>query len=63
MINPIEICLEIKVETTHALLVTDGVGEPVWIPKSQIKMLEDGGPGDTVDIEMSEWFAMKKGFI
>jgi len=63
MKNPIVICLEIKRETSLALFVTDGTAEPVWIPKSQIKLMEDGGPGDTVNIEMPEWLAIDKGFI
>lgn len=61
--KPIEICLEIKHETDLALHVTDGVTELQWIPKSEVYLMEDGGPGDTIDIAMPEWLAMEKGFI
>jgi len=61
--KPTAICLEIRKETELALFVTDGVIESTWIPKSQIIMNEDGGPGDFVEIQVPEWLAIKKGLI
>jgi len=56
------VCVEIKMETEKAFGVTDG-GELMWLPKSQITLLEDGGPGDTVEMEIPEWLAIKKGLV
>ena len=58
----IEICLEIKAETTKSYLFSDGVFEE-WIPKSQIELDQDGGIGDTVIVTMPEWIAEDRGFI
>jgi hypothetical protein len=58
----IEICAEIKRETPAAFLVSDGDSDQ-WIPKSQVKMDQDGGPGDTVVFTMPEWLAIEKGFV
>lgn len=63
MKKPTEICLEIKKETPGAYLVTDGTTVPEFIPKSQVHLEEDGGPGDTVNFTMPEWLATRKGFI
>lgn len=63
MRDPVEICLEIEWETDHGYLVTDGTTKPDWIPKSQVELDEDGGPGDTVNFFMPEWLAIKKNFI
>ena len=62
--KPIEVCLEILNETDGAYRVTDWtIPDAIWIPKSQIAMEEDGGPGDTVTFILPEWLVIEKEFI
>ncbi len=52
-------------ESRLAILVDYGAEKDVWIPRSQIKdQTEDPfQEGDTLEIEIPEWLALKKGMI
>ncbi len=63
MKNPIEVCAEIVRETAAAFLISDDGQTDVWVPKSQVEMDQDGGPGDTIIFTMPEWLAVEKGFV
>lgn len=64
MKNPTEVCVEIMDESPRAFRVTDtDYRHGQWIPKSQIELEQDAGPGDTVVITMPEWLAVEKGFV
>lgn len=61
--NYVDIMVEIKHETTKALLMFDGATE-AWIPKSQIEGIDKGnGEGKEVIVTIPEWLAQDKGFI
>ncbi len=55
----------IKQETDMAILVDHGVDKNEWIPKSQISDQSENPyqVGDTLDIEIPEWLALKKDMI
>ena len=63
--QPIDICLMIIAETDNAfrVCVDDNYKTATWLPKSQVKMDQDGGVGDTVIFTMPEWLAYDKHFI
>jgi len=63
----IEMTFEVSKETEKAIGV-NWFGEKIWMPKSQLKNLDDspvGGydDGETITIKVSEWIAKEKGFI
>ena len=61
----IEISCTFVHHTDKAVLINDGDRE-VWIPKSQISVLEDWydlEPGDPLTIEIPEWLAEDKELI
>jgi len=48
-------------ETDEAVMIDFGTGKGDWIPKSQ---MEDWpNVGDSGEVLMQEWFAIKKGII
>jgi hypothetical protein len=53
----IEIAAVIRAETLKAWLLDAGMGEPCWVPKSQVEKNDDG------TFTMPEWLAFEKGFI
>lgn len=59
----IDVCLLILVETDKAyktcIEATDK--ETYWLPKSQVKLDQDGGVGDTCIFTLPEWLAIEKG--
>jgi len=59
--NYVDIMVEIKHETTKAMLVFDGAIE-AWLPKSVIEGVEKG-KGKEVIVSIPEWLAQDKGFI
>jgi hypothetical protein len=52
----------IEHETDMAVLVNTGNDEPVWIPKSLIRLQTSDTDGLTT-IEVAEWFAIKEGLV
>jgi len=60
----VEVCLIIQLETEKAFGCKEWeTSDVIWLPKSQIELLEDGGPGDTVEMVVPEWLAIKKGLV
>lgn len=62
---PFRVRVEVLAETARALLVVleDGDGEKVWVPKSQLKTgtgVEN--PGDKGDLVVPRWLAVEKGW-
>lgn len=47
--------------TDRAILVSDGDGEKIWLPKSQVDFPSDIGEGDFCDIDVPEWLLDAKG--
>lgn len=63
--DQVEIDVEIRYETEHALLVFDGKTE-AWIPKSQVsdECVESKNGKDVItSIFIPEWLATKKGLV
>jgi len=56
----VEICGEVRVRTTEAILLHDGIREE-WVPLGQVED-EETDKGITT-ILIPEWLAVKKGFI
>jgi hypothetical protein len=48
-------------KTEKAILVSDGIGEDIWLPKSQIVI--EHGAGDAITVKMPGWLARKKGLL
>ncbi len=57
--NDVEIMVEVRMETTQAILVNDSVRD-VWLPKSQVEIVE--GSGKTY-VQLPEWLALERGLI
>ncbi len=59
------ICVTLEAETDKAWMVDGGTDERVWLPKSQIMDYSENEykSGDTIEIEVPEWLAFKKGLI
>lgn len=57
----IEFYAELRHEKELAYLFFDGANE-IWIPKSQIKHMEQAGDKD-FEIHIPEWLAIKKEII
>ncbi len=59
------ICVTLEAETDKAWMVDAGIDESTWIPKSQIMDYSENEykSGDTLEIEVPEWLALKKGLI
>ncbi len=56
----VDIAAILKHETPKAYLVDAGIGDPVWLPKSQVEHYNDGNS----DIfTMPEWLAIEKDLI
>lgn len=53
----IDIACEIRAETEHAVLISDGTIE-VWLPKSQVEIDREDGT-----VAMPEWLAIERGLI
>ena len=60
MENPVELELEIIRRTDMGVKVWDG-SKDSWLPRSQIKIEEDGS--NIATITMPEWLAFKEGLI
>lgn len=58
----VEFYAEVLHETEMAVLC-EVDGDEVWIPRSVIEDGEDLETGDTGDIEVAEWFAIKEGLV
>ncbi len=64
MSGQVWITTTIKHETDMALLVEHGAGPDAWVPKSQIlDYSDDYKIGDTIEIELPEWLALKNDMI
>lgn len=49
-------------ETPNAYHFDNG-DKKAWIPKSQFRVMEPEGIGETYTVTMTEWIAQQKGFI
>lgn len=54
---------EIEASTEKAVLLDVGDDADKWVPRAVIKDGEDLDVGDTGDVEIEEWFALKEGLI
>ena len=61
MHEPVEITVEVKRETSFAVLANDGDVE-AWVPKSQISRREKIKRG-VEEITVPLWLAIQKGFV
>ena len=59
--------VEIDVEkiraTEAAILVRDADDNQIWLPLSQVEILEQNFAGDQVKLLIPEWLAIKKGLV
>ena len=59
--------VEIDVEkiraTEAAILVRDADDNQLWLPLSQVEILEQNFSGDQVKLLIPEWLAIKKGLV
>jgi hypothetical protein len=59
----IDITVEIRARTPKAILVNDGSKKEVWLPLSQIEVLEDVRKPGIAEVTMTENLAREKGLI
>ncbi len=57
----VEVNGEYRHDTPKAWLIDFGLDDPVWVPKSQVELEEEGD--GTVTVTMPEWLALEKGLI
>lgn len=58
----IDLCEAVR-ETEKAMLVSIDGGDPIWIPKSQIKNEEWFGVDEVDTLVITKWFARKAGLV
>lgn len=65
MTNYVELSVTYLHETADAVLIEDGDGREVWLPKSQLNDFSEHAydRGEAIEIEVAEWLAMKRGLI
>ncbi|MCP4761047.1 MAG: hypothetical protein GY870_04645 [archaeon] len=62
MPDKLEYTVEVIASTEKAVLVDNGTEDGVWIPLSQIEVLDgEIEKGEEIVIEMKEWLAIEKG--
>mgnify|MGYP006935485999 CR=1 FL=1 len=58
-----DITVRLVQQTERAILVTDSddLEAAVWLPKSQVELVEK--PGDIVEVTLPEWLAIERGLV
>ena len=60
----VEIDVEKRGETKDAILVRDADDKQIWLPLSQVVILEeDFLPGGSMKLLIPEWLAIEKGLV
>jgi hypothetical protein len=60
----VELDVFINAETDAAILIDDGDGKVVWLPKSQVTIHDkDHDPEFATKISVVEWLAVREGLV
>ena len=59
----VEVDVEKIRSTEAAILVRDADDRGVWLPLSQVEILEQNFAGDQVKLLIPEWLAIKQGLV
>ena len=57
-----DICVIIRHQTDHAVLVDHGADSPIWLPLSQIE-LTPNADGKTHTVTLPQWLAEEKEMV
>ena len=59
----VEIDVEFVDSTESAILVEDADDKKIWLPLSQVEILEEALSGEGLKLSIPEWLAIEKGLV